>query len=98
VVFLVANFWYQDWQLVLVFAFTIFVVSLAGTFSGAVIPLLLKKMRVYPAIAGGVVLTTIIDAVGFLSFWGLLASFLFRVKLAQPPNLQHNGFNRLMCS
>jgi magnesium transporter len=76
VVFLVANFWYQDWQLGLVFALALFVVSLAGTLSGAVIPLLLKKMGVDPAIAGGVVLTTITDAVGFFIFLGAASQFL----------------------
>jgi magnesium transporter len=76
VVFLVATFWYQDWQLGLVFSFAIFVVSLAGTFSGAIIPLLLKKMGVDPAIAGGVVLTTITDAVGFFIFLGAASQFL----------------------
>jgi len=76
VVFLVANFWYQDWQLGLVFAFAIFVVSLTGTFSGAIIPLLLKKMGVDPAIAGGVVLTTITDAIGFFIFLGAASKFL----------------------
>jgi magnesium transporter len=77
VVFLVANFWYQDWQLGVVFAVALFVVSLAGTFSGAVIPLLLKKLGVDPAIAGGVVLTTITDAVGFFIFLGAASQFLF---------------------
>jgi len=76
VVFLVANFWYQDWQLGLVFAVALLAVSLAGTFSGAVIPLLLKKMRIDPAIAGGVVLTTITDAVGFFIFLGAASQFL----------------------
>lgn len=76
VVFLVACFWYQNWQLGLVFAIALFVVSLVGTFSGAVIPLLLKKMGVDPAIAGGVVLTTITDAIGFFIFLGAASRFL----------------------
>ncbi|MGK0440419.1 MAG: magnesium transporter [Pseudohongiellaceae bacterium] len=76
VVFLVAIFLYQDWQLGFVFAVAIFVVSIAGTFSGAIIPLLLKKIGVDPAIAGGVVLTTITDAVGFFIFLGAATQFL----------------------
>ncbi|HEY5715534.1 MAG TPA: magnesium transporter [Psychromonas sp.] len=70
VVFLVAFFWYGDWKLGGVFALALFVVSLTGTFSGAVIPFILKKMGIDPAIAGGVILTTITDAVGFLIFLG----------------------------
>lgn len=76
VVFMVANFWYQDWQLGVVFAVAIFAVSLTGTLSGAIIPMVLKKLGVDPAIAGGVVLTTITDAVGFLIFLGAASKFL----------------------
>ena len=76
VVFLVANFWYQDWQLGAVFGVALFVVSLVGTFSGALIPMLLKNMGIDPAIAGGVILTTITDAIGFLVFLGAATKFL----------------------
>ena len=70
VVFLIAFFWYDDWKLGGVFALALFVVSLTGTLSGALIPIALKKLGVDPAIAGGVILTTITDAVGFLIFLG----------------------------
>jgi magnesium transporter len=70
VVFLITLFWYDDWKLGCVFALALFVVSLTGTLSGAVIPIVLKKLGVDPAIAGGVILTTITDAVGFLIFLG----------------------------
>lgn len=70
IVFLVAIFWYDDWKLGGVFALALFVVSLTGTLSGALIPIALKKLGVDPAIAGGVILTTITDAVGFLIFLG----------------------------
>lgn len=76
VVFLVANFWYQDWRLGVVFGVALFVVSLVGTFSGALIPMLLKNLGVDPAIAGGVILTTITDAIGFLVFLGAATKFL----------------------
>ncbi|MBA6338109.1 magnesium transporter [Colwellia sp. BRX8-7] len=70
VVFLITILWYDDWQLGGVFALALFVVSLTGTLSGALIPIILKKLGVDPAIAGGVILTTITDAVGFLIFLG----------------------------
>jgi magnesium transporter len=70
VVFLITIFWYDDWKLGSVFALALFVVSLTGTLSGALIPIILKKLGVDPAIAGGVILTTITDAVGFLIFLG----------------------------
>ena len=44
--------------------------------SGFGIPLLLKQMRIDPAIAGGVVLTTVTDVVGYMTFLGLGAALL----------------------
>jgi len=70
VVFIITILWYDDWKLGGVFALALFVVSLTGTLSGALIPILLKKLGLDPAIAGGVILTTITDAVGFLIFLG----------------------------
>ena len=43
--------------------------------AGSTLPLLLKRMDVDPALAGGVVLTTVTDVVGFLSFLGLATLF-----------------------
>jgi magnesium transporter len=70
VVFVITILWYNDWKLGGVFALALFVVSLTGTLSGAIIPIILKKIGIDPAIAGGVILTTITDAVGFLIFLG----------------------------
>ena len=39
-------------------------------------PLTLKKMNIDPALAGGVVLTTITDVIGYMSFLGLGALYL----------------------
>jgi len=44
----------------------------AGVF-GAILPLVLNRLGIDPALAGGVVLTTVTDVVGFLSFLGLAA-------------------------
>ena len=44
--------------------------------SGFGIPLLLKQMRIDPAIAGGVVLTTVTDVIGYMTFLGLGAALL----------------------
>ena len=48
----------------------------AGLF-GILIPVSLKKINIDPAIASSVFVTTITDVVGFLSFLGLGAIFLF---------------------
>ncbi|CAA6802267.1 MAG: Mg/Co/Ni transporter MgtE / CBS domain [uncultured Campylobacterales bacterium] len=47
----------------------------AGIF-GALIPLLLKSIKIDPAIGSTVVLTTITDVVGFMSFLGLAKAFI----------------------
>ena len=44
---------------------------LAAALSGVAIPLLLKRLAIDPALAGGVVLTTVTDVIGFLAFLGL---------------------------
>ncbi len=47
-----------------------------GVFVGATLPLIMKKMNIDPAIAGGVVLTTVTDVAGFFALLGL-ATFFF---------------------
>ena len=47
--------------------------------AGALIPLLLDRMGVDPAIASTVVLTTVTDVIGFLVFLGLGTVFLLAV-------------------
>ncbi|MEE8321130.1 MAG: magnesium transporter, partial [Gammaproteobacteria bacterium] len=49
---------------------------LTAAFAGAIIPLALKRFGIDPAIAGGVLLTTLTDVVGFLTFLGLATLFL----------------------
>jgi len=44
--------------------------------AGFIVPIVLQRVGVDPAIAGGVVLTTVTDVVGFASFLGLGALFL----------------------
>lgn len=44
--------------------------------AGATLPYLLEKIGIDPAIAGGVILTTVTDVVGFLSFLGLATVLL----------------------
>lgn len=46
-----------------------------GVVSGAVLPLFLKKINIDPAIAGGVVLTTVTDVAGFFALLGLATLF-----------------------
>lgn len=76
VIALVAWAWFGDWRIALVIAAAIVINLLAAALSGVLIPLLLKRFAVDPALAGGVVLTTVTDVVGFLAFLGLGTLFL----------------------
>jgi magnesium transporter len=46
-----------------------------GVFAGAVLPIILKKMKIDPALSGGVILTTITDVVGFFALLGFATLF-----------------------
>ena len=75
VVAAIAVFWYRDVWLGVVMAAAILANLVAGALAGAVIPSILKRMNIDPALAGGVVLTTVTDVVGIVAFIGL-ASFV----------------------
>ncbi|MFZ5987371.1 MAG: magnesium transporter [Bacillota bacterium] len=48
----------------------------AATFSGYVIPVMLKKMKIDPALASAVFVTTVTDVLGFFFFLGLATLFI----------------------
>ncbi|HIE53765.1 MAG TPA: magnesium transporter [Chromatiaceae bacterium] len=72
----IAGYWFDSTQLALVIAAAMLINLLAAAITGATLPLLLEKLGVDPALAGGVLLTTVTDVVGFLSFLGLATLFL----------------------
>ncbi|HCU91027.1 MAG TPA: magnesium transporter [Gammaproteobacteria bacterium] len=76
IVALVAGVWFSDVWLGVVIGSAIILNLVAAAFSGAVIPLILRRIQIDPALAGGVVLTTVTDVVGFVSFLGLATLFL----------------------
>jgi len=71
----IAYLWYGNVGLGLVMGFAIVANLVAGALAGALIPVILKRMSIDPALAGGVVLTTVTDVIGILAFIGL-ASYL----------------------
>ncbi len=46
-----------------------------GALVGAALPMIMTKFKVDPALSGGVVLTTVTDVIGFMSFLGLATIF-----------------------
>lgn len=62
--------WKQDYMLGLVIAFAMMVNMVAAGLSGVVLPIIMKKLKIDPALAGSVILTTITDVVGIFAFLG----------------------------
>jgi magnesium transporter len=71
----IAMIWYNDVPLGLVMGAAILLNLLAGALAGALVPVVLKRMSIDPALAGGVVLTTVTDVIGIMAFIGL-ATFI----------------------
>ncbi len=71
----IAIIWFDDNKLGYIFAGAMIVNLVTAALSGAFLPLFLKRLNIDPALAGSVVLTTITDVVGFLSFLGFAALF-----------------------
>jgi len=76
VVAIVTFAWFQNVGIALIIAAAMMLNLLAAAFSGVLIPVILTRMGIDPALSGAVVLTTVTDVVGFLSFLGLATLFL----------------------
>jgi magnesium transporter len=72
----IALLWFGNTGIAVIIAVAITLNVLAAAFAGAMLPLLLEHFGIDPALAGGVILTTVTDVVGFLSFLGLASVFL----------------------
>jgi magnesium transporter len=67
----VAFLWFRNWKIAAVIFAAMVVNLFAAALAGVLVPLALKRMGVDPAVAGGVVVTTVTDVVGFASLLGL---------------------------
>lgn len=72
----VAYIWFGDVRIGLIIAGAMAINLLVAAGAGFALPLTLKRIGIDPALAGGVVLTTITDVVGYFSFLGLGAMVL----------------------
>ena len=71
VVGVISAAWFSDPKLGAVIAAAMVINLVTAAFAGVGVPLVLRRMNIDPALAGGVVLTTVTDVMGFLSFLGL---------------------------
>jgi magnesium transporter len=70
-----AALWFDSPALGAIIAAAMVINLVTAGLSGAVLPLVLQRLKIDPALAGGVVLTTVTDVVGFVAFLGLAAAF-----------------------
>jgi magnesium transporter len=76
VVAVVTAVWFDNAQIGGIIAAALIINLVAAAFSGVVIPFVLRKLHVDPALAGGVILTTVTDVVGFMAFLGIATVLL----------------------
>ena len=69
-------FWFGDLTLALLIAAALIINLISSVVAGIFVPLVLRRFEQDPAIAGSVVVTTVTDVVGFVSFLGLATIFL----------------------
>ncbi len=71
----VAILWFDDLILGFIIGSAIIINLLVAVLAGAALPLALKWMKIDPALAGSVLLTTVTDVIGFMAFLGLATAF-----------------------
>ena len=73
---IIASLWFDKGMLGVVIGLSMVINLVSAGFFGSMVPLLLKRLDIDPAIGSTVILTTVTDVVGFLSFLGLATLIL----------------------
>lgn len=76
VVAVIAGVWFDSSSIGILLGSAMVINLICAALAGATIPLALSKIGIDPALAGGVLLTTVTDVVGFMAFLGLATVFL----------------------
>ena len=71
----IVSVWFDDWTIALVIAAAMAINLAAAAVAGTLLPVMLRSLKIDPALAGSVILTTVTDIVGFVSFLGLATVF-----------------------
>ncbi len=71
----IATLWFSDLKLGIIFATAMIINLFTAALAGAFLPLFLKSLKIDPALAGSMAMTTVTDVVGFLAFLGLATLF-----------------------
>ena len=73
---LATYFWFSEITLALLISFALIINLVSSVIAGVFVPIILRSFNQDPAISGSVVVTTVTDVIGFLSFLGLATVFL----------------------
>jgi len=73
---LATYFWFSEITLALLISFALIINLVSSVIAGVFVPIILRSLNQDPAISGSVVVTTVTDVIGFLSFLGLATVFL----------------------
>jgi len=73
---LATYFWFNEITLALLISFALIINLVSSVIAGVFVPIVLRSFNQDPAISGSVVVTTVTDVIGFLSFLGLATIFL----------------------
>ncbi len=73
---LVTYLWFEDVIISFLISFALIINLISSVIAGILVPLILRKFKQDPAIGGSVVVTTVTDVIGFISFLGLATIFL----------------------
>lgn len=76
VVGMIAALWFQAAHIGLLIAVAMIINLICAALAGVTVPMILHKLGIDPALAGGVILTTVTDVVGFMAFLGLASLWL----------------------
>nr|WP_253869115.1 magnesium transporter [Microbulbifer sp. THAF38] len=68
---LIAALWFDDITIAVIIVAAMVINLIVAAMAGAILPVVLRAIRIDPALAGSVALTTVTDVVGFMSFLGL---------------------------
>ena len=68
--------WFEDITISILISSALVINLVSSVIAGVAVPLILRKFKQDPAIGGSVVVTTVTDVVGFLSFLGLATIYL----------------------
>ena len=68
--------WFKDITIAVLISCALVINLISSVIAGILVPLILRKFNQDPAIAGSVIVTTVTDVVGFLSFLGLATIYL----------------------